>query len=140
MPNEPNISFFSVLSVCLGMLLARLPEVILPINTLLFETADVYLFDFWFFRFIIIITLICSVLKLTFVFLVFPSLGIGFVALVFVFSLVHRTTQADVGIHQWHRFPLLFVSYPGGGQALSKYAQVVGTPPLSLKKKSNPDP
>ena len=66
MPNEPNISFFSVLSVCLGMLLARLPEVILPINTLLFETADVYLFDFWFFRFIIIITLICSILKLTF--------------------------------------------------------------------------
>jgi hypothetical protein len=99
---------------------------ILPINTLLFETTDVYLFDFWFFRFIIIITLICSVLKLTFVFLVFPSLGIR--STCFVFSLVHRTTQADVGIHQWHRFPLLFVSYPGGGQALSKYAHVVGTP------------
>jgi hypothetical protein len=65
MQNEPNISFFSVLSVCLGMLLAWLPVVILPINTL-FETADVYLFDFWFFRFVIIITLICSVLKLTF--------------------------------------------------------------------------
>ena len=47
MPNEPNISFVSVLSVCLGMLLARLQVVILPINTF-FETADVDLFDFWF--------------------------------------------------------------------------------------------
>jgi hypothetical protein len=37
-------------------------------------------------------------------------------------------------LHQWHRFPLLFVSYPGGGQALSKYAHVVGTPPLNKVK------